>query len=285
MRNVRAAYMLQPLRERANSSTSRASRARLSALSMSVSVTSDGRSSSGSSATIPSSTSAYARGHAGRAGLDAGLLAERLRRPLDRPPADEWADGHDRSRRRAQRLPHSGQREDRPDRDHGVGRADDDRLGRGDRLEHRVGGRRPLQPAQLDALDRALAAFEDHELLERQLASARAHPGRHALVAHREHVRTHSHRLDDRPVCLGEAVSRAQQLGAHQAHREIAVTEAEPVRPPGAFESLHDLPGVVPETPAALVDLDPQASRSRGPGRGTRGRRRCPRRLRCSPPR
>ena len=41
--------------------------------------------------------------------------------------------------RRAQRLAHSGQREDRADRDHRVGRADHDRLGLGHRLEHRVG--------------------------------------------------------------------------------------------------------------------------------------------------
>ena len=49
-------------------------------------------------------------------------------------------------------------------------------------------------------------------------------------VAHRQHARAHAHRVHDRLVRLGERCARAQALGSQQAHREVAVAEAEPVR-------------------------------------------------------
>ena len=131
----RAAYMLQPAQGARRTRAPRApAAARLSAVSISVSVTSDGRPSSGSSATIPSSTSAYAAATPAALASMPACSQNASVGPLTAPPADEWAHGHHRSRRRAQRLAHSGQREDRADRDHRVGRADHDRLGRGDRL-------------------------------------------------------------------------------------------------------------------------------------------------------
>jgi hypothetical protein len=50
-------------------------------------------------------------------------------------------------------------------------------------------------------------------------------------------------------------VTGAEPLRAQQAQGEVAVAEPEPVRAPHARERVHDLPGVAPEAPAALVDL------------------------------
>ena len=58
----------------------------------------------------------------------------------------------------AQRVGHARHREDRADRDDGVGRADDDRPRRGDRLERLGGGRAAAMPSKLDVVDRPLAA-------------------------------------------------------------------------------------------------------------------------------
>ena len=56
--------------------------------------------------------------------------------------------------------------------------------------------------------------------------------------------------------CASVSLSpRAQALRPEQAHREVAVAEAKPGRPPSALERVHHLPGVVPQPPAALVDL------------------------------
>ena len=96
-----------PSREAAKSSTSRASRARASGVSMSVSVTSSG----GPPAALVGDDAVDHIGvgarDPGRAALDPGLLAERVGRPLDRPAAHERAHRHHRRRRRPQRLAHA----------------------------------------------------------------------------------------------------------------------------------------------------------------------------------
>ena len=56
------------------------------------------------------------------------------------------------------------------------------------------------------------------------------------------------------PVRIGEAGARAKVLGADQAHREIAVPEAEPRGVARVLERVHEVPGVAGDPESARVD-------------------------------
>src|SRR5829696_7048848 len=180
-----------------------------------------------------------------RACLDAGVRAECLGRPLDRPAADERADRDHGRRRGGDRLAYPR---------HGEDRADHDRLRPLERREHL--GRRPrrLDPAQLDRLDLRLRPVDDHELLERPPPPVRAHVRAHGLVAHREHARVDAERVRDLAVRLGQAPPAPQKLGADEAQREIAVAEPEPRLAARPLERADHLPGVAAHPEAPLVD-------------------------------
>jgi hypothetical protein len=61
--------------------------------------------------------------------------------PLRTCPSTSGETATTGARAAASALAHPGHRQDRPDRDHRIGRADDDHVGRGDRVE-RLGHRR-----------------------------------------------------------------------------------------------------------------------------------------------
>ena len=135
----------------------------------------------------------------------------------------------------AQRLAHPGQGEDRADRDHRVRRADHDRVGLGDRLRapRRRAARARARAARRSSIGPS-RALDDHELLERQLAAAapspRSPPARRVIGS----TRASTPSASTTAACASvSAAPRAQQLGADQAHGQVAVAEPEPVRPAG----------------------------------------------------
>ena len=159
------------------------------------------------------------------------------------------------ARRGEQRLADAGDGEDRGDRGERVGGADHDRARARDRREHLRAGLRLLGAAELEALDDALGALADHELLERAPAGGRADPGAHGVVAHRQHPRAHADRL----VQARERRRRLQavllaQPRALQAPREVAVAEVEPHLVAELAQRVHHREGVVAQAPAARVD-------------------------------
>ena len=126
---------------------------------------------------------------------------------------------------------------------------------RSPRAPRRVGARRSI-PSKLDVLDRALAAAEDHELLERPTTRPCA----------RTRVRTgSSHIGSTRARTPSAAVERRQRLGqalaarpaarrALDADREVAVAEVEPDVAAELAQPVHHRERVAGQAPAALVD-------------------------------
>ena len=137
---------------------------------------------------------------------------------------------------------------------------------------------RASRAPQLHALHRPARSLDDHELLEGQRCAHARPPRCHRLVGHRQHAG--APRPSPRPprLSLGQRPSRPQALGAHEAHGEVAVAEAEPVRPGPRPRA--------PPSPSRCRRAGPSrarrsrrpASRSRGRGRGRREPRRRPRR-------
>ena len=150
----------------------------------------------------------------------------------------------------------AGDGEDRGDRGERIGWADHDRVSARDRREHLRAGLRLLGAAELQALDQALGALADHELLERTPADGRSDPGADGVVAHRQHARVYADRLVQARECRRrpEAVLVAHPRALH-APREVAVAEVEPHLTSQLAKRVHHRERVVAQAPAALVDL------------------------------
>ena len=154
----------------------------------------------------------------------------------------------------AQRLADPRHREDRPDRDHRVRRADHDRPRAVQRVERVRRGARRRRAAHLDALHRPLRALADHELLEREPLAAGVDPRAQRVVGRRQHARGDAERRAQLVDRLGERRAGGEPAGAPQADGQVAIAEVEPDVLAELAQHLHDGERVPAQAPAALVD-------------------------------
>ena len=147
-----------------------------------------------------------------------------------------------------------GHLEDRAHRDDRVRRPEDHGARAGDRVEDGLRGVRRLDPLELDAVDRALAALADHELLEGHPTPAGQDAGTHGLIGHRQDARAQPEAARELGDRLGQRGALRQALRAAQADREVAVAEVEPDLDAELAQLRHRVEGVAVKAPAALVD-------------------------------
>ena len=217
----------------ANSSTSRASAAAPPAVSISMSVTSVGTPAGALVGDEAVDQPVVRAAIAGRARARCPARSQNaVGRALEHLAADERADtATTGAGAAAQRLAHPGHGEDRADRDHRVRRADHDRLARPRSPRAPRGGARALAArAARRPRPGPARASTDHELLERPPApGARAPtcaPARRVIGSTRAR---HAERLAaPRRAPRSAARPRRSRRARTQAHREVAVAEAEP---------------------------------------------------------
>jgi hypothetical protein len=113
-------------------------------------------------------------------------------RTLERPSANDRADGNLRGRGRGQGLHHPRQCQDRADAHYGVRGTEDDGVGTGDRLKDTLRGPGIVDTAQLDP-EHLVALSAAHEiLLELEAAYRGVQDSRNWIVAHRQHGALHT---------------------------------------------------------------------------------------------
>ena len=115
-------------------------------------------------------------------------------------------------------------------------------------------GPRLVRTSELDGLDRARGALEDHELLEGELAATRLARGSEPARPPSGAPGRYAERVHDRGVGARRTFAPPQQLGAKQAERQVAVAEPEPGVPAGRLERRHHLEAVAAQPVAAFVD-------------------------------
>jgi hypothetical protein len=161
--------------------------------------------------------------------FDAERRHEPVGRALHGRAADDGRHADDAFPPFDEHLADAGDREHGTDRDHRVRRADHDRVGLVQRVEH--AGRRPgrIGAVEAHALYCRLAAFTDEPFLHREVAAvvggdARAHP----IVGHGQQLRVDAPRAHDLCGHGRERRARVQALRAKEMGGEIFVAEAEP---------------------------------------------------------
>ena len=138
----------------------------------------------------------------------------------------------------------------------GIGRADHDRVRRGEDVEHAGGGARRLRAVEADGDHRGLAALPHEPLFERELhrpvGHGRGDAGGDLVVGHRQQAAREAPGGGDVGGDRRERLARPQPLGAVQVGGEVAVADVEPGGHAVALERAEGHEGLAREAPAGL---------------------------------